>query len=93
VCVFCTKFWRQNVSNPKHSFVIFGAKILCEKRAHKMLMKLTPVLLLQNGNKYFTGADTFISNRKDMYIKNLLCFLQLKIDQKTKKIVQNIKRN
>jgi len=26
------------ISNPNHSFVIFGAKILCKKRAHKMLM-------------------------------------------------------
>jgi len=30
------------VSNPKPSFVIFGAKILYKKRARKMLMKLTP---------------------------------------------------
>jgi hypothetical protein len=27
---------------PKHSFVIFGAKILYEKCMRKMLMKLTP---------------------------------------------------
>ncbi len=30
------------ISNPKHSFVIFGANISYEKCAHKTLMKLTP---------------------------------------------------
>jgi len=30
------------VTNPKHSFVIFGTKILYKKPAHKTLMKLTP---------------------------------------------------
>jgi len=35
-------FLCQKISNPKHSFVIFGAKILYEKCARKMLMKLTP---------------------------------------------------
>jgi len=37
----CPIFWRQKISNPKHSFVIFGAKILYKKCASKMLMKLT----------------------------------------------------
>jgi len=37
-------------SNPKHSFVIFGAKILFEKHAHKMLMKLTPNLFYTSGS-------------------------------------------
>jgi hypothetical protein len=36
------------VSNPKHRFVIFGAKILYEKCLCKMLMTLTPVLLVYN---------------------------------------------
>jgi hypothetical protein len=36
------KFWCQKISNPKHSFVIFGAKILYEKCVRKTLMKLTP---------------------------------------------------
>jgi len=36
-------FLRQKFLNPKHSFVIFGAKILYKKRARKTLMKLTPV--------------------------------------------------
>ncbi len=39
--VFHTKFWRQKVSKPKQSFVIFGAKISYEKRVRKMMMKLT----------------------------------------------------
>jgi len=39
---FLPIFWRQKISNPKHSFVIFGAKILYEKYERKMLMKLTP---------------------------------------------------
>jgi len=30
------------MSNPKHSFVIFGAKFLYKKLEHKTLMKLTP---------------------------------------------------
>jgi len=34
-------FWRQKKSNPKHSFVIFGTKILAKKRVRKTLMKLT----------------------------------------------------
>jgi len=42
VHVFRRKFWRQKISNPKHSFVIFGAKILYKKCVHKMVMKLTP---------------------------------------------------
>ncbi len=40
--IFCTKFWCQKISNPKHSFVIFGTKISYEKHGHKKLMKLTP---------------------------------------------------
>jgi len=42
------KFWHQKISNPKHSFVIFGAKILYKKRARKMLMKLTPGVSFEN---------------------------------------------
>ncbi len=38
--IFRTQFWRQKISNSKHSNVIFGGKILYEKRAHKTLMKL-----------------------------------------------------
>jgi hypothetical protein len=41
---FCIKFWSQKISNPKHGFVLFDAKILYEKRAHKTLMKLTAEL-------------------------------------------------
>jgi len=37
--IFCTKFWRQKNSNPKHSFEIFGTKISYEKSTRKMLMK------------------------------------------------------
>jgi len=39
--LFALIFFRKKISNPKHSFVIFGAKILYEKLAHIMLMKLT----------------------------------------------------
>jgi len=39
--IFSAIFWRQKISNPKHSLVIFGAKISNEKRARKTLMKLT----------------------------------------------------
>jgi len=39
---FAPIFWCQKNLNPKQSFVIFGAKILYKKSAHKMLMKLTP---------------------------------------------------
>jgi hypothetical protein len=42
--VFRAKFWRQKVSKPKQSFVIFGAKISYKKQTSKMLMKLTPGL-------------------------------------------------
>jgi len=36
-------FGAKKISNPKHSFVIFGAKILYEKLKRKTLMKLTKV--------------------------------------------------
>jgi len=39
---FLPIFWCQKISNPKHSIINFGAKILYEKCSHKMLMKLTP---------------------------------------------------
>jgi len=28
--LFSPKFWHQTISNPKHSFVIFGSKILAQ---------------------------------------------------------------
>ncbi len=40
--VLCMKFWGKKTSNPKHSFVIFGAKILYKKRESKTWMNLTP---------------------------------------------------
>jgi len=36
-------FQRQKISNPKHSFVIFGAKVLIENRLSETLMKLMAV--------------------------------------------------
>jgi len=38
---FALIFWRQKISNPKHSFEIFGEKIFGAKCVRKMLMKLT----------------------------------------------------
>jgi hypothetical protein len=38
--LFAPIFLRQKISNPKHSFVIFGTKFCTKKRAHKILMKL-----------------------------------------------------
>jgi len=35
-------FCQQKISNPKHSFVIFAAKILYKKCSREMLMPLTP---------------------------------------------------
>jgi len=46
--IFRTKFLASKFQNPKNSFVVFGAKILYEKRVHKMLMKLTPVVIFTN---------------------------------------------
>ncbi len=40
--LFHLKFLGTKTSNPKHSFVIFGAKILYKQCVHKTLMKLTP---------------------------------------------------
>jgi len=51
---FCTKVFSAAfflVSNPKHSFVIFGAKILYEKRVCKTLMKFH--LTCNESNLYF----------------------------------------
>ncbi len=39
--IFLTIFWHQKISNPKHSFAIFGTKILYKKCASKTLMKLS----------------------------------------------------
>jgi len=38
--LFSPIFWRQKISNPKHSFVIFGAKLMYEKYTRKILMIL-----------------------------------------------------
>ncbi len=40
---FLNKIFGAKISNPKVSFKVFCAKILYEKRALKMLMKLTPL--------------------------------------------------
>jgi len=44
--VLRTRFWYEifgaKISNPKASFVVFGAKSSYEKCAHKMLMKFSP---------------------------------------------------
>jgi len=57
VCVFCTKFWCQNVSKPKQSFVIVGAKILYKKCNRKLLIKLTPGWI--TSSKKFISCSTF----------------------------------
>jgi len=44
--IFGTKFWRQKVSKPKQSFVIFGAKMSYKIHTCKTLMKLTPTRLI-----------------------------------------------
>jgi len=36
------KIFGAKISNPKASFVVFGAKILYEKCARNLMMKLTP---------------------------------------------------
>jgi len=38
---FAPIFWCQKISNPKHSFVIFGTQILHKICTNKTLMKLT----------------------------------------------------
>jgi len=38
---FSPIFWHQKNSNPKHSFAIFGAKILYKKSMRNMLVKST----------------------------------------------------
>jgi len=45
---FLCKIFGAKTSNPKHSFVIFGTKILYKKCACKMLMKLTPIVKFTN---------------------------------------------
>jgi len=44
--LFLDKIFGAKISNPKASFVVFGAKILYEKCTHKMLMKLTLEIFL-----------------------------------------------
>jgi len=55
-------FWHQKISNPKHSFVIFGSKFFLQKRVRKTLMKLTPeqqrTLIKLRCDERFTHAFT-----------------------------------
>jgi len=64
---FCTYFtpifWRQKISNPKHSFVIFGAKILHEKHARIMLMKFI-VGVVYEGKRCSVPVDHICGVRK-----------------------------
>jgi len=39
-CSFHTKFWRQKLQSYVLDLKFFGTKILYEKHAHKLLMKL-----------------------------------------------------
>jgi len=48
VRVFCTKFWRQKLQSWPLGIEILAPKILYKKRTHKMLMKLTPALSINN---------------------------------------------
>ncbi len=41
-CAFFVQIFGKEISNPKHRFVIFGAKILYKKCTRRTLMKLTP---------------------------------------------------
>jgi len=58
---FCQYFGAKKFQTQNAAFVIFGAKILYEKRAYKMLMKLTPVIpvsiLPSLQNKNFSLED------------------------------------
>jgi hypothetical protein len=39
--LFSPIFWRQKISNPKHSYVIFWCQNIGKQSSRKMLMKLT----------------------------------------------------
>jgi hypothetical protein len=60
---FALIFWHQIISNPKHSFVIFDAKILYKKHSSKTLMKMT-------------AADNIFLSRQGGPIQFLSCIIQ-----------------
>jgi len=68
---FLPIFWHQKISNPKHSFVIFGAKILYKKHEHKMLMKSTPGCVKTFGH-WNTYLRPFAQNLRNSWPKYLL---------------------
>ncbi len=57
---FLYKILAPKITNPKHSFLIFGIKISYEKCSHKMLIKLAPCLLRSTFD-YFESLDLQIS--------------------------------
>jgi len=64
------------VSNPKHSFVIFGTKILYETQARKILMKLTPGVNITN---IFTQSFyVWRSQKRKKTVMSLVSFLLLR---------------
>ena len=61
--IFCVKFWHQKISNPKHSFAIFGAKISYKKHVRKTLMILTPTWQKnQERFPFFEWLNTSLTN-------------------------------
>ncbi len=56
---FLYKIFGAKTSDPKHSFVIFGAKIVYEKRVRKTLMKLTPEVST-TGCRAFLIQETYV---------------------------------
>jgi len=62
------------VTNPKHSFVIFGAKILFKKRTRKTLMKLTPKSTKFNNHCLI---QMIISKNFDYYRQKIIINLAL----------------
>jgi len=68
---FLYKIFGAKISNPKHSFVVFVAKILYKKRARKMLMKLTPGRPRCSHLFMFNFAHTILNQ---MFAFSLCCF-------------------
>jgi len=63
------------VTNPKHSFVIFGAKISYEKRVRKTLMKLTScVFQISRSERSFSFRGKIHDEEKLIVKKNWLTF-------------------
>jgi len=83
-CIFCTKFWHQNLQSSVLGLKFFGAKISYKRPDGKTLVKLTPAELYQrDDNSHLEKSDVLhrtAARRRDR--KMLLALHQVSISSK-----------